>query len=66
MTQPEPPFVVPPRVDGRAIRDLLALLLLVAGAVGLGFAAFHTDLWLGIAYLSAVAVTAGALLGMER
>lgn len=66
MTQPEPPYVVPARVDTRVVRDLLALLLVLAGLAGLCYVAFRTDVLLGVAYLSAVAVTAGALLGMER
>lgn len=52
--------------DLGAVRELLAVLLLLIGLVGLGVAAFATDLWAGVAYVSALFVALGAYLGTER
>jgi hypothetical protein len=35
---------------------------MLGGLVGLAVAAFQTDVWLGVAYLSVLTVTAGAAL----
>lgn len=55
-----------PVVDTRLVRDLLALLLIVAGAVGLVTVAFLTDERLGWATVFGSALTAGVLLGLNR
>lgn len=50
-------------VDLRVLRDMLALLLVLVGVVGLVLVAFKTDRLLGYAALSALAVMVGLLLG---
>lgn len=49
-----------------AFRELLGLLLLVVGVVGVGMAAFATDAWLGIAYVSGALVIVGVSLSTNR
>lgn len=58
--------LVPSRFDTRTALDVLAVLLLLAGLVGLGFAAHHVSPWLLLTYLSVVAVVGGIALGMDR
>jgi hypothetical protein len=49
-------------VDLRALRDMVALLLVLAGLVGVVLCAFRTDALLGWAVVSALAVAGGLLL----
>lgn len=61
-----PGYVVPSRFDARTALDMLAVILLLAGLVGLGFAAHHVSPWLLLTYLSTVAIATGIALGMDR
>jgi hypothetical protein len=54
------------RLDRGIIREILAAVLLIAGLTGLVVAGFAVDWRLGLTALSAMAATAGALLGYER
>ena len=51
---------------GGLLRDVLALLLIVAGVVGLNVAAFVANPWVGVAVASTTAITAGVALGAVR
>lgn len=48
------------------LRDLAALVLLVAGLAGLVVVGFAVDWRLGVAALSTVSITAGVALGYSR
>lgn len=56
----------PPRLDGRTLRDLLALLLLLAGVIGLLVVAFDFNWQAGTLVASALALIAGIFLGYDR
>ena len=64
VTQP----YAPPRsrVDLGILRDVVGLILVLAGVVGLAVAAFATDWRLGVAVLSVAAISAGAYLAYSR
>ena len=55
-----------PGLDTGVLRDILALLLVLSGVVGLTVVGFATDWRLGVAVLSVAVMTAGVLLGYER
>lgn len=54
------------RVDAEMIRDYVALVLLIAGPVGVITTAFLYDPLLGAAVLFAAVTAAGVALGMRR
>lgn len=60
------PYARPRGVDMSLVRDLIAVVLVVAGVVGLSVAAFAVDWRLGLAVVSVAAVITGAFLGYER
>lgn len=47
-------------------RDVVAVLLMLAGLAGLGVAAWQTGFWLFVAYCSLLAAMAGSALGTRR
>lgn len=65
---PAPPYraATRPRVDPRLVREVVAVLLLVAGAAGLAVAAFLWAFPAGLAVVSAEAATVGVVLGYDR
>lgn len=53
-------------IDAALVREGIAVLLILAGVIGLIGAAFMTDVRLGIAAMSTAILIAGALLGLDR
>jgi hypothetical protein len=53
-------------LDGRVLRDLLALILVLAGLAGLAVAAYHVSPFLALALVSAAVLAAGLALGVDR
>ncbi len=55
-----------PRVDGRLLRDVMAVVLILCGAVGVVAVSFAVSPLLGAATISVAAIIAGVLLGIDR
>lgn len=53
-------------IDRDLLRDVAAVVLMVAGIAGLAFVAFAIDPLAGVATLSAASIAAGAFLGYRR
>ena len=59
-------YRAPRTFDALPVREVLAVVLILAGVVGATVAAFAVDWRLGTSVASAAAITAGVFLGYER
>jgi hypothetical protein len=55
-----------PPLTARQLRDIVAVLMILTGVIGLVFLAFTIDVRIGIATLCVALIATGVLLGTER